>query len=173
MAEELEAGGDPFVEALLVRGLDEPLPAGLAAKVENAVAPVVSAVRRRWLIVRGFAAALGIQFVVNGTGSAFLGRWVADNLDEPYHPHVWREGGVALLALGVLLVVAAVRPRRLLSTAALVACPAAFFYGVTGVGELDDWINGAALHISQGVLGLGLAVSFLWARRYVWRPPGE
>jgi hypothetical protein len=68
--------------------------------------------------------------------------------------------------VGVLLVLAAARP-RLLSSAALVACPIAMFYGATGVGELDTFLNGALLHISQGLLGIALAVGWFWARRYV------
>ena len=163
---------DAAVEALLVSALDAPVPAGLAARVDAAVAQVTAGVRRRWRIVRSLAAALGAVFVVNGGGNIFLGRWVARNLDAPYDPHVWREGGLALLALGALLLLAALRP-RLLSAAALVACPVAAFYGVTGVGEVDDFLNGAVLHLSQGVLGIALAVGWFWARRYVSVPPNE
>lgn len=164
---------DPFTEALITRGLDAPMPPGLAARVEAVVAPVVTSLRRRWLVVRGLAVALGVAFVFNGAGNVFLGRSIAENLGEPYSPHVWREGGVALAAIGLVLLIAAARPRRLLSPAAIVACPLAAYYGVVGVGEFDDWVNGGVLHTTQGVLGIALAVGLFWARRYVSPPTDE
>ena len=172
MADEIEPA-DPFTEVLITRGLDAPLPPGLAARVEAVVGPVVTSLRRRWLVVRGLATALGAAFVFNGFGNVFLGRSVAENLGEPYHPHVWREGGVALVALGAVLLVAAARPRRLLPAVAAVACPLAAYYGVVGAGEFDDWVNGALLHTTQGVLGIALAVGWFWARRYVPDRGGE
>jgi hypothetical protein len=163
---------DAAVEVMVAGALDVPVPEGLAERVNAAVASVTAAVRRRWQVVRGVAAALGLVFVINGGGNIFLGRWVARNLDTPYDPHVWREGGLALAAVGVLLLLAAARP-RLLSSAALVACPIAVFYGATGVGELDTFLNGAFLHLSQGFLGIALAVGWFWARRYVPVPSDE
>jgi hypothetical protein len=171
MAEDFDHP-DAAVEALLVRTFDEPIPASLAGRVDAAVAGVTAAVRRRWLVVRGVAAALGTVFLINGGGNIFVGRWVARNLEAPYDAHLYREGGLALVALGSLLLVASLRPRWL-SVSALVACPVAVFYGASGVGEVDDFLNGALLHLSQGVLGLALAVSWFWARRYVPGRSGE
>jgi hypothetical protein len=171
VADELEPADAAFA-VLLSDALDAPLPPGLAARVDAAVASVGAASARRWLVVRGVAAAFAMTLFINGMGNFTRVEWVARHLHEPVSRHAANEGGAALLALSVLFVLAALRP-RLLSTAAAVAGPLGLYFGVAGVREVGTFLDGGILHLSEAMLGLGLVALWFWARRYVSRPSDE
>src|SRR5688500_8942321 len=90
-------------------------PPALLARIEaqvTAVAPKPAARSdRRGLFLTVVAAALACGFVVQGIGGLFAGEWIADNLGEPYAPHPFREGALAMIAVGVCAAAAAVSRR--------------------------------------------------------------
>ena len=163
---------DAAFAALLADSLDVPVPPGLAMRIDQVVASVSAASGRRWLVVRGMAAAMGFTLLVHGFGNFARVEWIARHLHEPVARHAYNEGGAALLALSLFFLLAAFRP-RLLSTAAAVSAPVGAYFGVIGVDEVTTFVDGGVLHITEGVLGLGLAGAWFWARRYVSRTSHE
>lgn len=173
MAESMDFdAADAAFVALLTDALDAPVPPGLAERIEHTVASVGRAVGRRWLVVRGVAAAMAFTLLVHGYGNFFRVEWIARHLHEPVSRHAYNEGGAALLGLSLFFLLAALRP-RMLSTAAAVSAPVGAYFGVVGVNELSTFANGGILHITEGLLGLGLAGAWFWARRYVSGPRDE
>lgn len=110
------------------------------------------------------AAVLALAFVVHGVGGLATGEWIADNLGEPYAPHPFREGGLALIALGVCSAAAAVS-RRWSAVSVLTCTPLAIGFGLHGITEIGVFAAGVALHATEGLCGILLAVAWWWDRR--------
>lgn len=173
MTEPTDFGAaDAAFAVLLSDALDAPVPSGLAERIGVGVGSVGRATARRWNVVRGVAAAMGFTLLVHGSGNFTRVEWIARHLEEPVSRHAYNEGGAALLVLALLFMLAAARP-RFLSSAAAVSAPLGAYFGVAGVREFATFANGGILHITEGVLGLGLVAAWFWARRYVFGPRHE
>lgn len=145
-------------------------PAGVLARVDRAVGPAARRGDRPSLWLSLVAVALAVAFVFQGTGNLVAGEWIADNLGEPYAPHPFREGGLALIAVGVCAAAAAVSRRW--STASVLTCtPLAIGLGLHGFTEVGVFGAGVALHLTEGTLGILLAVCWWLDRRD--RGPGR
>lgn len=127
---------------------------------------------RRWRPVQLVAAAVAALMLSQGVGDIVNGAWVARGLGEDYSPHAFIEGGLALLAVGVAIA-AGVLHRRWLPVSVATGAPLAVVFGVRGVGEVGEFTAGAALHLSQGALGLLLAAVWWRAWRYGRAPASE
>lgn len=152
-----------LIQALLVSGRTDPPPA-LRERVKAALRE--AAYERVWLPARLAAALLALAFVGQGAGSLLFGRWVAGNLHIAFEPHLLFESGVALLALGGVVMAGALI-RRLVGVALAAGAPVGLAFAAHGLPELAEFPAGGALHLSQGVAALALAVLWLRARRYV------
>lgn len=130
-------------------------PPGLAARVE---ARHERDVRRRWRPVRYAAVAVAYFFVSQGIGNLVAGDWVAEGIGEAHSPHLMREGGFALIAVGLAVLAGAIR-RQMLPVSVVAGVPLALAFGVAGIGEVGVFAAGAVLHLTQGVLGIVLAVT--------------
>jgi len=126
----------------------------------------------RWRPVQVVAAAVAALMLSQGVGDIVNGAWVARGLGEDYSPHAFIEGGLALLAVGIA-VAAGVLHRRWLPVSVATGAPLAVVFGWRGIGEVGKFTAGAALHLSQGVLGLLLAVVWWRAWRYGRAPASE
>lgn len=128
--------------------------------------------RRRWRPVRYAAAALAYLFLSQGFGSLVWGDWVAEGVGDDFSEHAAREGGFALIAVGLAVLAGALR-RRLVPVSVVSGVPLAIALGFLGVGEIGVFAPGAVLHLTEGVVGILFAVT---AWRY-WRdtsgPPDE
>ena len=136
-------------------------PAGLAETVEARHERVL---RRRWRPVRFTAGVLAYLYVSQGFGNLVWGDWVAEGVGDDFSPHLTREGGFALIAVGLAVLAGALR-RTMVPVSVVAGVPLAVALGITGVGEIGVFAAGAVLHITQGVVGIALAVA---AWRY-WR----
>ena len=110
------------------------------------------------------AAVLALAFVVHGVGGLATGEWIADNLGEPYAPHPFREGGLALIALAVCSAAGAVS-RRWSAVSVLTCTPLAIGFGLHGITEVGVFAAGVALHATEGLCGILLALAWWWDRR--------
>ncbi|KAA1429313.1 hypothetical protein [Nocardioides antri] len=140
------------------------VPGTVVARVDHAVGVVSRRDDRpsRWLTV--VAIGLAAAFVFQGVGNLVAGEWVADNLGEPYAPHPFREGGLAMIAIGVCAAAGAVSRRW--STASVLTCtPLAIGLGLHGFTEVGVFAAGVALHLTEGTLGILLAVCWWLDRR--------
>jgi hypothetical protein len=151
-----------LVRMLVDAGRAEP-PAALAARVASTVR---RAERRLWRPAQLAAAALGFAFLFQGIGSLTSGRWVARHLDTPFDAHTFFEGGVVLLALGGVLLAAAVA-RRWIDLAVAAGVPVGVAFAIHGLPELSEFPAGGALHLTQGVFALALGLLWWRARSYV------
>src|SRR5215471_16563599 len=152
-----------LIQALLVTRRTDPAPA-LRERVRAALRE--AAHERVWLPARLAAAVLALAFVGQGVGSLLFGRWLATNLHIVFDPHLLFESGVALLALGGVVMAGALT-RRLVGVALAAGAPVGLAFAVYGLPELAEFPAGGVLHLSQGVAALALAVLWLRARRYV------
>lgn len=128
--------------------------------------------QRRWRPVQLVAAAVAALMLSQGVGNIVNGAWVARGLGEDYSPHAFLEGGLALIAVGIA-VAAGVLRRSWLPVSVAAGAPLAVVFGVNGVGEIGEFAAGAALHLTQGALGLALAALWWRARRYGRAEPDE
>jgi hypothetical protein len=128
--------------------------------------------QRRWRPVQLVAAAVAALMLSQGVGNIVNGAWVARGLGEDYSPHAFLEGGLALIAVGIA-VAAGVFRRSWLPVSVAAGAPLAVAFGVNGVGEIGEFAAGAALHLTQGALGLALAALWWRARRYGRAEPDE
>lgn len=177
--DDLLAGrGDPGVdpEVLWLAATTRPAPSpALLARIDGQVATartVVPRTDRPGPVLSIVAALLSLAFVVHGVGGLVGGEWVADNLGEPYGPHAFREGGLALVALG-LCAAAAMASRRWSPVSVLTCTPMAIGLGLHGTTEVGVFAAGAALHLAEGTLGILLALAWWWDRRDTFRGPRE
>ncbi len=154
-------GTDATVLWLATSTRPEP-PAALHRRVQRRVEALEA---RRWRPAQLVAAMFAAVLATNGLGNIWNHNWVAENIDEPPSPHAFIEGGLALLAVAIVLA-AALFTYRALPYAVAAGAPLGVAYGVRGVGEIGEFAGGAVLHISQGVLGLALLVLWWRARRY-------
>ena len=120
--------------------------------------------RRRVRPVRYAAAAMAYLMLSQGFGNLFIADWVARGLNEQHSPHAAREGAIAMMAVGIAVLAGVLRP-RMLPVSVAAGVPLALALGVFGIGEIGVFAPGAALHITQGVVGIVLAVTFWRFRR--------
>jgi hypothetical protein len=172
-ADDVLAGGapgglDPASAALverLVGGHEAEPPPGLGDRVGSLLRR-----ERHWRrAVRVAATALGLLFVAQGLGSLVAGTWVARNLGVAFDSHAFVEGGIVLLALGVVMVAGALE-RRWLDLAVLAGAPVGIAFAANGASELVEFPAGGVLHLSQGVTAVALAALWWRTRRYVLAP---
>jgi hypothetical protein len=130
------------------------------------------ALRRQWLPVRIAAAAMAYLYISQGIGNLAFGDWVARGVGDDYSPHLTREGGFALIAVGIA-VLAGVVSRQMLPVSVVAGVPLALVFGIAGITEIGVFAAGAVLHITQGVVGVILAVTFWQYRRYTSAAPDE
>lgn len=158
--------GTPTEVLVLSTAVRTDPPASLSARVRARHERVL---RRRWRPFRYAAAAMAYLFISQGLGNLLWGDWIADGIGEAFSPHATREAAFALVAAGIAVAAGAVA-RRWAPVAALAGVPLALALGAQGVGEVGVFAAGAVLHLTQGVVGVLLAVTF-W--RY-WRDtPGR
>jgi hypothetical protein len=154
-------GADPTVLWLAAAARVEP-PASLHRRIARRLERQEV---RRWRPTQLVAAVLASVLISNGLGNIWNHNWVAENIGEAASPHAFIEGGLALLAVAVVVSIA-VFSYRALPYAVASATPLGLAYGVRGFGEIGEFTAGAVLHIGQGVLALALLVLWWRARRY-------
>lgn len=160
----LDARTRALIQALLVARRTDPPP----ALRERVRATVRETNERVWLPARLAAAVLALAFLGQGAGSLLFGRWVAGSLHITFEPHLLFESGVALLALGGVVMAGALS-RRLVGVALAAGAPVGLVFAANGLPELAEFPAGGALHLSQGVAALVFAALWLRAWRYVSR----
>ncbi len=160
----LDAETRALIQALLAARRADAPPA-LKRRVQAAVH---AARERAWRPARLAAAVLAVAFLAQGAGSLLFGPWVAGGLHVAFQPHLLFESGVALLALGGVVMAGALT-RRLLDVALAAGAPVGVVFAVHGLPELVEFPAGGALHLSQGIAALVFAALWLSARRYVSR----
>lgn len=128
--------------------------------------------QRRWRPVQLVAAAIAALMLSQGVGNIVSGAWVARGLGEDYSPHAFLEGGLALIAVGIAIAAGVLR-RSWLPVSVAAGAPLAVAFGVNGIAEVGEFAAGAVLHLTQGVLGIALAVLWWRARRYGRAEPDE
>ncbi len=153
-----DAGPEVLLLASAVR--TDP-PSALAGRVDAAHERTM---RRRWRPFRYVAAAMGYLFFSQGFGNIVWGNWVADGIGEDFSPHLTREGGLALMAVGVAVASGAL-VRRMAPVSVVAGVPLAIAFGIAGIGEIGVFAAGAVLHITQGLVGLALGATY-WTYRY-------
>ena len=157
------------VVTLLAAAIRAEPPRRLAVRVDREHA---ARERRRWRPVQVAAAALAALLLSQGIGNLASGEWVARGIGEDFSPHTMREGGFALIGLG-LAVAAGVLRRRWLPVSAAAGVPVGVALGINGISEIGHFAAGALLHTSEGVAALVLAATFWRAHRYARRPTPE
>jgi hypothetical protein len=165
-------GGDPVVSGL-VAAFAVALPPGLAADIRARAAVEQDRRSRNWLPARLAAAVLAYLYAVSGIVNIFFGHWLARVVKNAYAPHVYREGGLAFLAVSALLAWAVFRPRWL-DAAVLVGSPLGVLIAINGAGEIINLRPGAVDHVPE--LAGALALAFFWwraKRRYETDGSGE
>lgn len=165
---EVGPATEPLV-ALLAAAIRVQPPRALAGRIE---AEHANRERRRWRPVQVAAAALAALLLSQGIGNIANGEWVARGIGEDFSPHTMREGGFALIGLG-LAVAAGVLRRRWLPVSAAAGVPVGVALGINGISEIGHFAAGAVLHTSEGIAALVLAATFWRARRYARGPDPE
>lgn len=130
------------------------------------------ALRRRWRPFRYVAALMAYLFVSQGVGNLVWGDWVAEGVGDDFSPHLTREGGFALIAVGIAVASGAV-VRRMAPVSVAAGVPLALAFGIAGIGEIGVFAAGAVLHISQGLVGVALGLTFWRCRRDTSTAGGE
>jgi hypothetical protein len=159
---------EPIV-ALLATAIrvDPPTALGRRIRVEHARRE-----RIRWRPVQVAAAVLATLLVSQGVGNLFNGEWVARGIGEDFSPHTLREGGFALIGLG-LAVAAGVFRRSWLPVSVVAGVPVGLALGVNGASEIGHFAAGALLHTTEAIAAIALIVTFWRARRYARGPDTE
>lgn len=132
-------------------------PPGLTARIDAAVARRAERPDRRVAFV---ALALATAFVTQGVGSVVAGHWIAGGIGESFSPHATFELGLALVAVGVCVAAAAVS-RAWAPVSVLTGTPLSTALALHGVQEFGKFAPGAALHTTEGLLGLALLAVWL------------
>ncbi|QKT08499.1 hypothetical protein HUN08_15805 [Gordonia sp. X0973] len=120
---------------------------------------------RAWRWPRIAAAVLGALLAFQGITNLTSGRWIASNIGEPYSPHSMTEGGFALIAVGLVALVASL-DRQWVVLAVAAGVPLGVVLGVHGLREVNVWVWGAGLHAAEGLAAIVLLVTFVVAWRY-------
>lgn len=139
-------------------------PPELAAEIRKRAAAEQSRRSPSWMPARLAAAALAYFYAASGITNIFFGHWLARIVKNAYAPHVYREGGLAFLAVSALLAWAAFRPRWL-DAAVLVGSPLGVLVAINGAGEIVNLRPGALDHVPELVGALALAFFWWRARR--------
>lgn len=160
MSDDLQLS-QAWVEALK-EAHDYDVPPALLARLRRR-APVPQAVR--WAVL-----ALGVLIVNHGMGNIFIGRWIADQTHGHYDPHTFRESAIAIVAIGMLCVLAYFRTSWI-RAATVIGGSAGLAFGVHGFTEVTKTPYGFALHFAEGVAAVVLFV--LWRRYAKGAPPEE
>ena len=156
------------VVALLATAVRVEPPRALVARIER------EAERReirRWRPVQVAAAAMAALLISQGLGNLVSGAWIARGIGEDFSPHTMREGGFALIAVGVA-VAAGVFRRSWLPVSVAAGVPVGIALGINGTSEIGHFAAGALLHSTEGLVAIGLAVTF-WRARYARGPDDE
>jgi len=174
---------DAAIEAALVGGRsDDPVIAGLLQTL--AVDPptrLASQVRRRieaerdrrgpaWWPARMAAAVFAAFLLASGVTPIFFGHWLARTVGNPYAPHVYREGGLAFIAVSAVMAGAALRPRWL-DLAVVIGSPLGVLLGINGAGEVIHLRAGALDHVPETLSALALA--YFWWQAKTRYPTGR
>lgn len=166
--------GTPPVVSLVAAAVRTDPPGTLADRVEAEHAAVE---QRRWRPFRYVTALMAYLFVSQGVGNLIFGEWVADGVGDDFSPHLTRESGFALIAAGIAVAFGAWRPRSMAPVSLAASVPLAVAFGIAGFGEIGVFAAGAALHLTQGAVGVALAVTYWRTRRTpgrdTSRPPDE
>jgi hypothetical protein len=168
------------VDAALVSGRsDDPVIAGLVktfavrtpARLDEQVRRRVEAERDRqgpaWVPARLAAAVLAAFLFVSGITPIFFGHWLARAVNNQYAPHIYREGGLAFLAVSGVVAWAALRPRWL-DLAVMVGSPLGVLLAINGAAEITHLRTGALDHVPQLLTALALAY-FWWQAKNRYR----
>lgn len=160
---------------------DDPLVSWLALTVRTTPPPTVAhrvaldrarlekARLRPLRIGLGFMAYL---FLSHGIGNIVSSDWIARNVGDASAPHGYLEGGLALIAVGILVAGALLRPRW--TPAAVTAgVPLGLAFGALGIAEAGTFGAGAVLHLSQAAVAAFVGVTWWRLRRYRSRPGDE
>lgn len=159
---------DPTVMWVAVSMRADP-PAGLAGRIAE---EHERRERARWRPAQLVAALFALNLLSHGIGNMFVGAWVSRGLGEHYSPHAFREGGLALIAVGLAVGAGWLR-RSWLPVSVAAGVPLGIALGIYGVPEIGEFGPGAALHLAQGALGVTLGVVWWRAWRYDRRPHDE
>jgi hypothetical protein len=168
LAGSVRSATEPLI-ALLATAIRVEPPRGLGARIDREHA---RRERLRWRPAQVAAAALAALLLAQGVGNIANGEWVAQGIGEEFSPHTMREGGFALIGLG-LAVAAGVLRRRWLPVSAAAGVPVGVALGVNGISEIGHFAAGALLHTSEGIAALALAAAFWRAHRYARGPDPE
>ena len=155
------ADDDTVVHRLAATIRTDPPPA-LGARVAGELRRTA---HRRLAPVRVAAAAMAYLFISHGVGNLVNPEWIARNVGEPNSVHFATEGGLALVAVGLVVALAALRPVWL-PAAVTAGVPLGLAFGVLGVREIGEFNGGAVLHLSQLAVALYLGIALWRHRRY-------
>lgn len=161
-------GTDPALAWIVAAVRTDPPPT-LAARIE---ADHDKRERARWRPAQLVAGLFALNLLSHGFGNIFVGEWVSRGLGEHYSPHAVREGSLALIAAGLAVGAGALR-RSWLPVSVGAGVPLGLALGIYGLPEITKFGQGAALHITQGALGIALGVAWWRAQRYTERSPDE
>lgn len=160
LAGRVGAGVDPTMSWLALTMRTSPPPA-LAQRVALDRARLEKARLRPLRIALGFMAYL---FLSHGIGNIVSSDWIARNVGDAPAPHGYLEGGLALIAVGILVVGALLRPRW--TPAAVTAgVPLGLAFGALGIAEAGTFGAGAALHLTQAAVAAFVGITWWRLRR--------
>ena len=168
LAGDVALSTEPVV-ALLATAIRVEPPRDLGARIER---EQEHRELRLWRPVQVAAAAMAALLLSQGVGNLLNGEWVARGIGEDFSPHTMREGGFALIGLG-LAVAAGVFRRAWLPISVAAGAPAGIALGINGTSEIGHFAAGALLHTAEGIAAIALVVTFWRARRYARGPDPE
>ena len=152
----LAATARPSAPPALLARIEAQVAAGREVGVHAATGPDSSSASSRRRSRRAFVVQ-GVGGLVPGSGSPTT--WVSPT------PRT-RSGraALALIAVGVCAAAAAVS-RRWSAVSVLTCTPLAIGFGLHGITEVGVFAAGVALHFTEGLCGILLAVAWWWDRR--------
>lgn len=154
---------DPFEQALF-EAFEADVPPSLARRVAAHLTLASPRATRRLQLAAGL---LGIILMNHAAGNLLFPEWIADAIHGHYDGHLYREAGVAVFGVGVLMLLAAFRA-RLLDAAVAVGVPVGLGFGAIGAWEANRSLFGAAVHLSEAAAAVLLGVLW-WKFRYAAR----
>lgn len=159
---------DPVVSWLALAMRTDP-PGSLAQRVALDRARLDTARLRPLRVGLGFMAYL---FVSHGFGNIFMGDWIGSNVGDSPAPHGYFEGGLALLAVGILVLGALFR-RSWMPAAVSAGVPLGLAFGGLGVAEAGTFGFGAVMHLTQAAVAVFVGITWWKLRRYGRAPTDE